>query len=147
MPEKWENNYEKMREIGKHSVSTFVSIIVSTPNIWISFFYYTADHTNGVRQSVDGQWQSADGRLWKNKPINRFCRWSAHLYSFFIVFLKRTAGMMKFTVYLYLISFPSYRTFYILSCDVISCAWDNANKTKVWSLGDRLIKFNETWHT
>ena len=30
---------EKTREIGKHSVSTFVSILVSTTNIWISIFF------------------------------------------------------------------------------------------------------------
>ena len=46
-----------------------------------------------------------------------------NFYTIFIVFLKSTAGMMRNDVYSFFmihISFPIYRTFYILSCDVIS---------------------------
>jgi hypothetical protein len=60
--------------------------------------------------------------------------------SFFIVFLKSTAGVMKNDVYSFVISlsFSSYRTFYILSCDVTSMSWDNGNNKKVWYLGEYL---------
>ena len=50
----------------------------------------------------------------------------------------------RFTVYL--VSFSSYRTFYIMSRDVtrLTCQC-NINK-KVRYLDDNSIKFNETWH-
>ena len=69
---------------------------------------------------------------------NLKCLWNEIFTSFFIDFLKSTTGM---------ISFSSYRTFYILSCDVTSMTRDNGNNKKVWYLGDYLIKFNETWYT
>ena len=71
--------------------------------------------------------------------------------SFFIVLLKGTAQMMKNDVYSlfvsHLISFSSYRTFYILSCDVTSLTRNSGNNKKILYFGDRLIKFNETWRT
>jgi hypothetical protein len=56
---------------------------------------------------------------------------------------------MRNDVYSFFIShlIPKLSHFLYFELDVISVTWDSGNNKKVWYLGDRLIKFNETWYT